>query len=74
MKLTSFLDKGQLTIILEGEIDHHRAKQYIDKIASKIDAYTPLECVLDFTDVSFVDSSAIAVVINTMRRMTQIYQ
>ena len=72
MQLTSFLQEGQLTIILEGEIDHHRARQYIDKIAAKIDAYTPVECILDFSEVTFIDSSAIAVVINTMRRMTQI--
>ena len=72
MQLTRFLQEGQLTIILEGEIDHHRARQYIDKIAAKIDAYTPVECILDFSEVNFIDSSAIAVVINTMRRMTQI--
>ena len=30
------------------------------------------ECILDFSEVSFVDSSGIAVVINSMRRMAQI--
>ena len=29
-------------------------------------------CILDFQDVSFVDSSGIAVVINALRSMTQI--
>ncbi len=72
MNFTSFLQDGKLTIALSGEIDHHRARDYIDKIAAKIEAYTPQECILDFTDVTFVDSSGIAVVINSMRRMAQI--
>ena len=72
MQLTSFLENGRLTIALTGEIDHHRARVYIDTIAAKIDAYAPTECILDFSEVSFVDSSGIAVVINSMRRMAQI--
>ena len=72
MQFTSFLQNGQLTVALTGEIDHHCAKAYIDAIASKIEAYTPRECVLDFQDVTFMDSSGIAVVINAMRSMTRI--
>lgn len=72
MQFTSFLEEGRLTIVLTGEIDHHRARSYIEKIAAKIDEYAPAECVLDFSEVSFVDSSGIAVVINSMRRMAQI--
>ena len=72
MQLTSFLENNRLTIALSGEIDHHRARSYIDTIAAKIDAYSPAECVLDFSEVTFVDSSGIAVVINSMRRMAQI--
>lgn len=72
MHFTSFLDNGKLTIALNGEIDHHCAKSYIHLIASKIEAYVPKTCVLDFRDVSFVDSSGIAVVINALRNMTQI--
>ena len=72
MKLTSFLQDSQLTIALTGEIDHHCAKAYIQSIAGKIEAYTPEVCILDFADVSFVDSSGIAVVINALRFMTQI--
>ncbi len=72
MHFTSFLDDGVLTIALTGEIDHHRAKSYIEKITAKIEAYTPDECILDFSEVSFIDSSGIAVVINSMRQMAQI--
>lgn len=72
MQFTSFLESGRLTVVLTGEIDHHCAKGYIQAIAAKIEAYTPEICVLDFADVSFVDSSGIAVVINALRAMTQI--
>ena len=72
MQFTSFLEEGRLTVALTGEIDHHRAKKYIQTIAAKIEAYTPEICVLDFRDVTFVDSSGIAVVINALRSMTQI--
>ena len=72
MQFTSFLQDGRLTVALTGEIDHHCAKSYISRISAKIEAYMPAVCVLDFRDVSFVDSSGIAVVINAMRSMTQI--
>ena len=72
MQFTSFLENGQLTVALNGEIDHHRAKSYIQAVAAKIEAYTPRVCVLDFQDVTFVDSSGIAVVINALRNMSRI--
>ena len=72
MNFTSFLEEGRLTVALTGEIDHHFAKDYIKTISAKIEAYTPSVCILVFRDVSFVDSSGIAVVINALRSMTQI--
>ena len=72
MHFTSFLEGKQLTVALTGEIDHHCAKAYIQSIAAKIEAYTPEVCVLDFRDVTFMDSSGIAVVINALRNMAQI--
>ncbi len=72
MHFTSYLENGKLTVALTGEIDHHCARNYIQAIAGKIEAYTPDICILDFREVSFVDSSGIAVVINALRAMTQI--
>ena len=72
MHFTSFLENNRLTVALTGEIDHHYAKSYIQAIAAKIEAYTPEFCILDFSEVTFVDSSGIAVVINALRAMTQI--
>ena len=72
MRLTSFLQEGRLTVVLTGEIDHHCAKNYIRGIESKLEAYNPLVCILDFSEVTFMDSSGIAVVINAMRGMTRL--
>ena len=72
MQFTSFLENGQLTVALNGEIDHHSAKKYIEAIESKIEAYIPEICTLDFRDVTFMDSSGIAVVINSLRAMARI--
>ena len=72
MHFTSFLEEGRLTVALTGEIDHHCAKASMQANAAKIEASTPEDCVLEFQEVSFVDSSGIAVVINALRSMTQI--
>ncbi len=69
MKMTSYLQGRQLTIGLSGEIDHHVAKTLITGVADKIDTFLPRHCVLDFSDVAFMDSSGIAVVINAKRHM-----
>ena len=72
MNLTSFLQDKKLTIALKGEIDHHSAKDTMRVVGNKIDLYLPVMCVLDFKDVTFMDSSGIAIVINTLRRMREI--
>ena len=72
MQFTSFLQNGKLTVALTGEIDHHRAKGYIQAIAGKIEVYSPNVCELDFQEVTFMDSSGIAVVINALRAMTKL--
>ena len=72
MQFTSFLQGGNLTVALTGEIDHHCARQYIQAISAKIEAYTPVMCILDFSEVTFMDSSGVAVVINALRDLKKI--
>lgn len=72
MYIRSFLQDKQMTITLSGEIDHHEAKHAMKTITEKIDGYLPRICTLDFRDVSFMDSSGIAIVISGVRRMRQI--
>ena len=72
MHFTSYLQDRQLTVALTGEIDHHCAKEYMQHISEKIESYTPSVCVLDFQEVTFMDSSGIAVVIHALRQMAQL--
>lgn len=72
MNLTSFLQDKRLTIALKGEIDHHGAKDVMRILGGKIDLYLPSVCALDFQDVTFMDSSGIAIVIFCVRRMREL--
>jgi len=72
MQLTSFLQDKRLTILLKGEIDHHMAKETMHEIGEKIDEYLPTACILDYKNVSFMDSSGIAIILFTLRKMRQL--
>ena len=72
MHFTSYLEEGRLTVALTGEIDHHCAKAYIQAIAAKIEAYMPNVCVLDFREVTFMDSSGIGLVMGRYRLMREL--
>ena len=72
MNLTSFLQDKRLTIALRGEIDHHSAKEVMHILSNKIEIYLPTVCVLDFREVTFMDSSGIAIVIACVRRMREL--
>ena len=70
--MTSFVQDKQLTVALSGEIDHHHAKAIMERIAGKIQEFLPGVCILDFRDVTFMDSSGIAVVIHALRRVREL--
>lgn len=65
---TNFLS-GRLTVYLSGELDHHEARCAIREIDELIDGYLPRDCVLDMKELSFMDSSGIAVIVRVNRRM-----
>ena len=69
MKLTSYVQERQLTVALTGEIDHHCAHEIMEASSDKIDLYMHLRWIWDFRSVRFMDSSGIAVVLHTLRRM-----
>ena len=66
-------EQGRTLIVrLSGEIDHHAAKQIMEEVAEQIDAALPEKLVLELSEVSFMDSSGIAVLLNVWRRMGQL--
>ena len=58
-----------LLLELEGELDHHAAKDAICQIERAIDAALPKKLVLDMERVTFMDSSGIALLIRSQQRM-----
>lgn len=67
------LEVGQtLTAKIAGEVDHHAAKELMDQLGREIDAALPQSLELDLGEVSFMDSSGIAVVLRTYKRMKEL--
>lgn len=58
-----------VTAYLGGEIDHHSAKQMRECIDSAVELNMPTLLVLDFKDVSFMDSSGIGLVMGRYRNL-----
>ena len=69
MKVLSAYQEGRLTVYLHGELDHHEVRQSMADIERLLDAYLPRDCVLDLTDLKFMDSSGIALILKLHRRM-----
>ncbi len=56
-----------LTVLLDGEIDHHRAKEMREKIDEAIEFNMPSLLIMDFGGVTFMDSSGIGLVMGRYR-------
>ena len=56
-----------LLLELEGELDHHAAKDAICQIERAIDAALPKKLVLDMERVTFMDSSGIGLIMGRYR-------
>ena len=61
-----------LRVCLAGELDHHAALAAMTAVEAQLDRQLPRRCILDFGGVSFMDSSGIAVLLKTRRRMEEL--
>ncbi len=62
-------NENEMTYRLSGEIDHHSAKTARELIDSLIQQKKPSVLKLDFSDVSFMDSSGIGLIMGRYRMM-----
>ncbi len=62
----------KLELFLKGELDHYGAKGVLQQMEMKIDENVPLSLILDFTGVTFMDSSGIAVALRGWQRMREV--
>ncbi len=54
---------------LDGELDHHTAKEVRDEIDKTIDAFFIKHLIFDFKNVTFMDSSGIGVIIGRYNKI-----
>ena len=66
---TEFQD-DTLYCYLSGEIDHHQSFAIRLEIDDKIENSRPKETILDFTDVTFMDSSGIGLVMGRYKLLS----
>lgn len=64
-------DGNVMTVNLDGEIDHHSAKVMREEIDDAIERQRPMQLVLDFKNVTFMDSSGIGLVIGRFKLMQE---
>ncbi len=57
------IDKNKLTVYLHGEIDHHGAAMVRAEIDTRILKFMPKLAVINFSKVTFMDSSGIGLVL-----------
>ena len=72
MPVTCTEEGRTLVAALSGELDHHRAKEVMEELERRIDQALPRQLTLDLGQLTFTDSSGIAVLLRAWRRMGQI--
>ena len=63
---------GTLACYLSGEIDHHVAQGLRREIDAQIDARMPELLTMDFSDVTFMDSSGVGLILGRGRYMASL--
>lgn len=69
MAVTLQLEAPCLTAVLDGEIDHHCARNLREEIDQAILDYEPNQLRLDFERVTFMDSSGIGLIMGRYQQM-----
>ena len=72
MEVSAKYEERQLEFRLTGELDHHGAKGLLDNLEREIERTLPMVLVLDFSGVTFMDSSGIAVALRGWQRMREL--
>ncbi len=62
----------EFTAFLSGEIDHHSAPKIREKIDFHLNSLKPEKLILDFSGVSFMDSSGVGLVMGRYKNALQL--
>ena len=55
---------------IDGEVDHHRARELLAELDRQLDLELPRSVTLDLGGVSFMDSSGIAILLGARQRVS----
>lgn len=69
MEINAKSTDRNLLLEIQGELDHHGAKNALRELELAIDAALPIRLVMDFGGVTFMDSSGIALILRAQQRM-----
>lgn len=72
MQVRTCLSEDSMTAYLMGEIDHHCARGIREEIDETAQRAMPRELILDFRDVTFMDSSGIGLVMGRYSLMQEL--
>ena len=61
----------EIAVVLKGEIDHHRAGELKDELDKIIDRIHPRMMVLDFKNVTMMDSAGIGLLLGRYKRLRE---
>lgn len=67
MQTFSFYSDGRLTVRFCGELDHAAAAGAMYALTEAAQEYLPRHCVLDFSGLTFMDSSGVAVLLRAKK-------
>lgn len=68
MRLSHDENNGAVTVKLSGELGHHEAREVSEYIDGVFDLYAVSKLILDFCELSFMDSSGIAVTVQSLKK------
>lgn len=72
MNIKKAFTNGRLTVRLCGELDHHGVRDAMRCIDGLIDEYIPSCFVIDLSELDFMDSSGIALILRVFKKMNEI--
>ena len=72
MEMTTLCRDGKMIVYLRGEIDHHSAGEIRDGIDRMIANLRPGALILDLSEIEFMDSSGLGLVLGRYRRIREL--
>lgn len=69
MEIQERAEERTLSLAFSGEMDHHGIRDALRRVELAVDAALPRMLTLDFSGVTFMDSSGIALILRAQQRM-----